>query len=60
MSLYQRSRELAPLAWENVRHEAIDGLSVRYISPDQAYMEWLKGKAAEGFKAMDNTMEAKQ
>ncbi len=63
MSLYQRSRELAPLAWEPQSwHEAIPGLSVRYLTPDQAYQDWLKGKAGEGFAAMDdqlNYLEAK-
>ena len=63
MSLQQRSKELAPLAWEPVQHEAIPGLSVRYISPDAAYLEWLRGKAGEGFRAVDDQisyLEAKQ
>lgn len=63
MSLYHRSKDLAPLAWEPIQHEAIPGLSVRYVSPDEAYREWLRGKAGEGFKAMDdqlNYSEARQ
>ena len=56
MSLYQRSKDLAPLLWEPVPHEAIPGLSVRYISPDHAYKEWLRGKAGEGFAAMDDQL----
>ena len=56
MSLYQRSKDLAPLAWEQVPHEAIPGLSVREVALDEAYREWLRGKAGEGFAAMDDQL----
>lgn len=63
MSLYQRSKELAPLAWEPVSCEAIPGLSVRVLAWEAALEEWRSTKAPEGFKAMDDQLhysEAKQ
>ena len=58
MSLWERSKQLAPLAWEPVTdHEQIPGLSVRYIAQDDLYQRWLKHQAAEGFAAMDEQLD---